>query len=112
MKITSAATLLAAFALRLPTGPGSVASVSASADEDEGQVETIQAMAVKGFAQVSGPLQYVKAKEHFYAAGEPIFAGDYVQLTQEEAKRLVAADRAELATEADVAAAESTEKGK
>lgn len=94
---------------RVPRGQsGNVDSLSASAEA--GSLDTVQAMAVKGFAAVSGKLVWVRAKQHFYQNFEIISAGDFVQIPEDDAKRLVNAGKAEMATDADVAAAQKASK--
>jgi hypothetical protein len=92
------------FAARYPQA-GLVASIEAGA----GKAEKLEAAAsVKGFADVSGKLQWVKAVDgHFLHAGELIKEGDYVQLQANVAKRLINNGQAEAATDADVAAAQA-----
>lgn len=105
MSVRTADQLLGSFSSRFNNAP-LPGTVDLSASGEETKVDSIQAMAVKGFAQVSGPLQFVKASDHFYAAGEMVFAGDYVQLTQQDADLLVKAGRAEYATDEEVAKAQ------
>ena len=116
MKILTAAALLAGYTSRNHIGPqpGTVNIIAASAEElpEDTTLDTVQAMSVKGFATVAGPLQFIKAKENFYVAGEPVYIDDFVQVTSEDAKRLVAAGRADLASDDDVNAAQKASKGK
>lgn len=105
-RIISAVALAAAFTARYPNTESGTVDISASAEP----VPEIQASAVRGFAATAGPLQWVKATTHFFQGGELIQEGDYVQVQELDAKRLVASERAELATDEDVAAAQK--KGK
>lgn len=87
------------------TQPGQVDSISASGDP--GQVDSIQASSFKGFAAVAGKLQWVQAIEHFFQKGELILKDDFVQVIEEDARRLFAAGRAMFATDAQVAQAQT-----
>lgn len=111
MKVLTAVALAASFADRFPNAqPGVLKSLDASAES--GTVDSIQAAAVKGFASVSGKLVWVKATEHFYQSGELIQAGDFVQVEDNDARRLINVGRAEYASDEQVAAAQSAPKGK
>jgi hypothetical protein len=104
MRVITAAAIAAAYSARYPNaGAGVVDSIEAGA----GKAKNIDAAAVKGFAEVSGKLQWVKAVNgHFLHAGETIREGDYVQLQANVAQRLIANNQAEPATDAEVQAAQ------
>ena len=108
-RFITAAALTTSFNKRnpAPTQPAVIADLQAS-----GTVDKLEAQAVRGYSQVSGKLQYVKASEHFFVAGELIQAGDYVEVTEDDAKRLRNAGRAEYATTEEVGAAQKAAKGK
>lgn len=108
-RILSAALIAGNFSARYPSAApaqaGQVDSISASADS--GQVDSIQASAFKGFAAVAGKLQWVQALEHFFQAGSLILKDDFVQVVEEDAKRLFAAGRALFVSDDEVAKAQS-----
>jgi hypothetical protein len=109
-KVITSTSLAESFSARYPnaTSSGVIDAIAASAKS--GQVDSIQAGSVKGFAVVSGKLQWVKAVEHFYQSGELIQIGDFVQVQIEDATRLKNAAKAEFATDAEVTAAQSVKK--
>ena len=109
-KFISAVLLGSALASRFPNAgaAGTIDSLSASAAA--GTLDGVQAMAIKGFAAVSGKLVWVRAKEHFYQNFEIIAAGDFVQVPEDDAKRLVNVGKADFASDADVAAAQKATK--
>ncbi len=110
MSIRTLESLQSAFAARYPQG-GQVDSISASAEG--GTVASIQAAgAVRGFAAVSGPLQWVRATDHFYQGGELIQAGDFVQVQDSDARSLRRTGRAVDATDQEVADASRPTKAK
>lgn len=109
--------LNSAFAARYPLAQGgTVDSINASAEKAEagGTVESLQAAgAVRGFAAVSGLLQWVKATDNFYQGGELIQTGDYVQVQESDARTLRRTGRAVDATDQEVAdASRPTTKAK
>ena len=110
-RIITAAALSASFNARNPAPAeqsGTVATISAS-----GVLPEVRAQAMRNYSQVSGSLQWVKAKEHFFVAGETVLEGDLVQVTELDAKRLRNIGRAEFATDEEVAAAQGkATKGK
>ena len=113
MKIVTLAALAASFAARYPNAAaaGTVESLQAGAAEP-GTVGKLEAGAVRGFAANAGKLQFVKALTHFYVEGELIQEGDFVQVTEPDAKMLRNAGRAEFASDEEIAAAQKGSKGK
>ncbi len=109
-KLHSATDLDAAFAARFPHAgkPGYEGDIPAlfanAAKPESGVVDSVQAMAIRGFETVSGKLVWVRAKSHFYQKFETIPAGDLVQIPESDAKGLVRSGVAELVSDADVAA--------
>lgn len=101
-RILSATALNAVFAARFPRA-GTVDSLAASA-EQPGQVDSLEAMAVRS-ASATGKQQWVKATEHFYVQGEPVLAGDFAQVSDQEAASLIHRNMATAATDEEVAAA-------
>ena len=104
-RVLSAAALSAAFAARYSQF-NVIDSISASADK--GKLSTVQAQAVRGFSTVTGKLQWVKATENFYEAGELVKAGDFVEMRELDANAVIArgfavASTAEAAAQADAA---------
>lgn len=113
LKVLSAAALAGGTATRYPNATAdhstTIDNIFASAEATP--LPRIDAMAsVKGFASVNGSLQWVQAKEHFFVSGEMISKGDFVQVSEGDAKRLVNAAKADLASDADVAAAQKAAK--
>lgn len=79
-------------------------------DETVQKIDSLQAMAVRGFASVSGNLKWVKATQHFYVAFEPITAGDLLQIPEKDAAGLVRDGKAVYATDDEIAAAQKATK--
>ena len=110
----TAETLVAKYSKKYPQPSlelqAGAATQSERVDPDYGgEPIEIQAAGVHGFSS-AGKLQYVKASDHFLVGGEVIQQGEYVQLPEADARSLVAAGRAELATDDDVAAAQKASK--
>jgi hypothetical protein len=80
-------------------------SVDISASAEAGSVGTIEAAAVHGFAKSAGVLVYVKALQNVRIGGEVIATGEFVEVEEAEAKRLVRRHQAEIADEKELAAA-------
>ena len=106
-KIITATQLVERHATRYPNQAEAGEGITLLASEEGARIE---AAAVRGFSAGPATLVYVKAKEHFYVAGEFIGIGDFVQVTDQEAKQLVALGRADLATDDAVAAAQKATK--
>lgn len=98
------------FAARYPNhNAGTLESVSAAA-EQPGQIDSVEAMAIRDLTAPSGKQVYVKALIHFLHMGELVQQNQVVQIAEEDAKRLIRYERAQLATDADVAAAQNASK--
>lgn len=109
MSIRTLASLAASFAARYPQANNQVDSISASADST--QIDAIEAAAVRGYGTVAGKLVWVKATMHFFMPGaETILEGDFLQVDEKTAQQLTSSQRAQLATDEEVAAAQK--KGK
>ena len=103
-RIISAVALAASLQARYPNALQEQ-GLTIHAGADSTTLDQVHAAgSVKGFAAISGSLQWVRANEHFLAGGELVMKDDYVQVQETDAKRLVNAGRAELATEEEVAA--------
>ena len=63
----------------------------------------LEAGAVRSIGQ--GKTVYVRAEQNFYVEGELIAVGDFVPVSEQDAKRLVGMGRGTIATDAEVAAA-------
>ena len=108
IRIHTAATLAAAFQSRYPTAATDrLASLDAAAELD-----SVEAMAVRGFASVSSKLVWVRATSHFFVNGEFVSDGDYVELEGSEAHALLRREQALPATAEEAAAAAGKGKGK
>lgn len=106
--ILTADAVQAGFAKRYPGAGGVTPSIEAGARVG-GQVAAVDAAAVKTAPLPVGKLQYVRAKSHFFVAGELVQEGDYVQVQKDIATRLVRNDQAEAVTEDEVRQAEAEE---
>ena len=102
-RIIAAAAIAAGFAARYPSHSGTLESLEAGAAK--GKLPSVEAGAVKGFSAVSGKLQWVRAKEHFYVSGEIVQSGDFVQVQERDARTLINSHQAEEATQEAVDAA-------
>ena len=69
-------------------------------------------MAVKTFNSNPGPLQWVRATENFFEAGEHVLIGDFVEVKEGVAQWLASIGRAEIVTEEDVEAAKAAKTKK
>jgi len=105
----SAPALSAAFAARYPQS-NVLESLSASADK--GTLSAVQAQAVRGFSTVTGKLQWVKATENFYEAGELIKAGDFVEMRELDANAVISRNFAVASTAEEAAQAASAADAK
>lgn len=91
-----------------PGGDSAVSGVIPSINAGQGKADSIEAAAVRGFAEVSGKLQWVRATNgHFLHAGETIREGDFVQLQSNVADRLVRNGQAEAVSDDEVRAAQN-----
>ena len=71
-----------------------------------GTVDTLEAMAVKGFAATQTTLQWIKAQSHFFISrGDMVAAGDYAEVQSDVAERLIANGQAVEASKEEVEAA-------
>ena len=105
-RILSLAALAASASARFPSAqPGTLESLSASAQQP-GELTDLQAMGVKGLGGYKGKSLYVKASIHFLYAGELVQQGEIVEMPEDDAKRLVRFERATLATDDEVGAAQ------
>ncbi len=98
-RIISAAVLGAAFAARNPS------------TETGGRLASVEAQAMKGLSSMT-TTRWVKATEHFFVKGEIVCSGDLVEVTEDDAKRLIRDDQAVAVTDEDLASAQKSSKGK
>lgn len=105
MQILSAAFLTAALAARYPNPAPEAVGGTIDISASEENIGTVQAAAVRGFQANPGKLEWVRANEHFFEAGEIVHRGDYVQLKADVAKALSASGRGTIVTEDEVKSA-------
>ena len=103
-QILSAVALAFAFQARYPNAalPANIDQLTA----EEGEVESISAMAVRGYQTMSGPLQWVRAIDNFFEAGEIVQIGDFVEVSIATGILLRKNSRAVFATQDEVNAAQ------
>ncbi len=107
----SAASLVSAFHARYPAPSAETVNLQASADPDFGgqTVDGIQAAAgVLSFTQ--GKTRFVTATDNFRVLGNPVKAGEVVEISEADAKYLVGLGRATYATDVDIAKAQKAGK--
>jgi hypothetical protein len=103
--LTAAAIALSVNA-RFPAS-GVIESISAGAAKTI--LPSVEAAGIRSFADVSGELQWVKAKDHFLLAGETVVQGTFVQVREDVAKELLRMDRVTTVTDAELAEAKAAE---
>ncbi|HSU19911.1 MAG TPA: hypothetical protein VLI45_09240 [Acidobacteriaceae bacterium] len=107
MKVLTFAAIAAAFSTRYPNAGAAEPGIISSMSGAQGTADSLQAAAVRGFAAPTAKLVFVRVTEPFFvSAGEHVSTGDFVQVQEPDAKRLIAAGRAEPATDAEVADAQ------
>ena len=109
MALITASAIGSSVASRFPalgSGPGVVDQLAASGES----LESIQAAGLVSYTQPTGKRVYVRAVQQHLVAGHPVSVDDIVQVTEADSKTLLLLERAVLATDDEVAAAQKGSK--
>lgn len=107
-RLITAAALALGFQARYPgqAKAGTISSISAS----EGRIESVAAAGIRPFTSPNGKLITLKATEHFMVSGQTIKAGELVEVSERDARQIIALGRAEEATPEEIAEAQADDE--